>query len=181
MGAIATHSAPEKVADGTCTRVWTWMTDKCRKKMNGGVGYITTEISQKEETQEKERGPWDAREVGDSSPRARGPFSLEPWAARSWAFFPPQNEPLPYQSPTSRPTLYKFIVMGPVWKPWPHNIIFNLTNNHDCWNYLRKKVKIVEIFLQKCQDVDIVGNCKSVYWISLKSTCFFTTSLCTIF
>ena len=23
------------------------MTDKCRKKMNGGVGYITTEISQK--------------------------------------------------------------------------------------------------------------------------------------
>ena len=48
MGATATHRAPEKVADGTCTRVWEWMTDKCRKKMNGGVGYITTEISQKE-------------------------------------------------------------------------------------------------------------------------------------
>ena len=47
MGATVTHSAPKKVADGTCTRVWTWMTDKCRKKMNGGVGYITTEISQK--------------------------------------------------------------------------------------------------------------------------------------
>ena len=57
--------------------------DKCRKKMNGGVGYITTEISQKgtawkREAQEKERGTWDARGVGDSSPRARGPFSLGP-------------------------------------------------------------------------------------------------------
>ena len=47
MGAIAAHRAPEKVADGTCTRIWAWMIDKCRKKMNGGVGYITTEISQK--------------------------------------------------------------------------------------------------------------------------------------
>ena len=47
MGATAAHRAPEKVVDGTCTRVWAWMTDKCRKKMNGGVGYITTEISQK--------------------------------------------------------------------------------------------------------------------------------------
>ena len=45
-----------KVADGTYTRVWAWMTDKCRKKMNGGVEYITKEISQKEEAQEKERG-----------------------------------------------------------------------------------------------------------------------------
>ena len=41
-----------------CTQVWTWMTDKCRKKMNGGVGYITIEISQRRrEAQEKERGP----------------------------------------------------------------------------------------------------------------------------
>ena len=47
MGATVAHRAPEKVTDGTCTRVWAWMTDKCRKKMNGGVGYITTEISQK--------------------------------------------------------------------------------------------------------------------------------------
>ena len=47
MGAIIAHRVPEKVADGTCTRVRAWMTDKCRKKMNGGVGYITTEVSQK--------------------------------------------------------------------------------------------------------------------------------------
>ena len=68
MGATAAHRAPGKMVDGTCTRVWAWMTDKCRKKMNGGVEYITKEISQKEEAQEKERGPWDARGVGDSSP-----------------------------------------------------------------------------------------------------------------
>ena len=46
MGATAAHRATEKVADETCTRIWTWMTDKCRKKMNGGVGYISIEISQ---------------------------------------------------------------------------------------------------------------------------------------
>ena len=83
MEATAAHRTLEKVADGTCTRIWAWMTDKCRKKMNGGVGYITTKISQKgtaweREAQEKERSPWDARGVGDSSPRARGPFSLGP-------------------------------------------------------------------------------------------------------
>ena len=44
--------------------------------MNGRVEYITKEISQKEETQENERGPWDARGVEDSSPRARVP---SPW------------------------------------------------------------------------------------------------------
>ena len=46
MGATAAHRTTEKVADGTCTRIWTWMTDKCRKKMNGGVGYISIKISQ---------------------------------------------------------------------------------------------------------------------------------------
>ena len=56
MGATAVHRAPEKLADGTCTRVWAWMTDKCRKKINGGVGYITIEISQKGDGLE-EKGP----------------------------------------------------------------------------------------------------------------------------
>ena len=61
MGATVAHRAPEKVADGTCTGVWAWMTDKYKKKMNGGIGYITTEISQKEGTVwEKE-----AREKGE--------------------------------------------------------------------------------------------------------------------
>ena len=48
MGATATHRAPERVADGTCTQVWAWITNKCRKRMNrGGVYiYIASEISQ---------------------------------------------------------------------------------------------------------------------------------------
>ena len=130
MGVTAAYRAPVKVADGMCTRVWAWMTDKCRKKINGRVEYIISEISQKggggwkEEAQEKERGPWDARGVGNSSPRARGPFSLGPWAVRSYTFFIPQNKPSPYQSPTSGPTLYKFIVMDPVRKPWPYIYIY---------------------------------------------------------
>ena len=45
MGATAAHRVTEKVADRTYTRIWTWMTNKCRKKMNGGVGYISIEIS----------------------------------------------------------------------------------------------------------------------------------------
>ena len=35
--------------------------------------------------------------------------------------FHPRNKPSPYQSPTFGPTLYKFIVMGSVRKPWPYN------------------------------------------------------------
>ena len=48
MGATATHRAPERVADGTCTQVWAWITNKCRKRMNGGgvYIYIASEISQ---------------------------------------------------------------------------------------------------------------------------------------
>ena len=35
--------------------------------------------------------------------------------------FHPQNKSLPHQSLTFGPTLYKFIVMGPVRKPRPYN------------------------------------------------------------
>ena len=35
MGATAAHRAPEGAADRTCTRAWAWMTDKCRKRING--------------------------------------------------------------------------------------------------------------------------------------------------
>ena len=56
MGATAAHRAPEKVADGTCTQVWAWMTNKCRRRMNEGEGYITAEISQKiKKKEERER------------------------------------------------------------------------------------------------------------------------------
>ena len=63
MGAATAHRAPERVADGTCTQVWVWMTNKCKMMMNGREGYITTEISQrrgdekeKKKAQRKERG-----------------------------------------------------------------------------------------------------------------------------
>ena len=57
MGATATHRMPERVADRTCTQVWAWMTNKCRRKMNGGEGYITIEISQRrEEKKAKQKG-----------------------------------------------------------------------------------------------------------------------------
>ena len=60
MGTTAAHRAPERVADGTCTQVWAWMTNKCRRGMNGEKGYITTEISQRrgreKSPERKERG-----------------------------------------------------------------------------------------------------------------------------
>ena len=57
IGATAAHRMSEKVADRTCTQVWAWMTNKCRRRMNGGEGYITTEISQRrEEKKAKQKG-----------------------------------------------------------------------------------------------------------------------------
>ena len=90
MGAIAAHRAPERVADGTCTRTWAWMTDKYRRRVNGKEGYIMIEITQdrggkKEKQQEGlEKGGrlLDERGVGSSCPRVRGPFSLGRWAVR---------------------------------------------------------------------------------------------------
>ena len=68
------------------------MTDKCRKKMNGGGGYITIEISKgMEEAQEKGRGSRDARGVRDSSPQARTPFSLGPLGRPILYVFPPSE------------------------------------------------------------------------------------------
>ena len=59
MRAAAAHRMPERVADGTRTQIWVWMTNKCRRRMNGGEGYITAEISQtmrgEEEKEEGER------------------------------------------------------------------------------------------------------------------------------
>ena len=56
-GATAAHRATERVADGTCTRVKAWMTDKCRRRINGREGYITTEITQSMGGGKEEEGP----------------------------------------------------------------------------------------------------------------------------
>ena len=83
MGVTLAHRALERVADATCTQVWAWMTDKCRRRINGRKGYITTEITQsrgtgkKKKAQRKGRGSWDARGVESSRPWERGPFSQE--------------------------------------------------------------------------------------------------------
>ena len=55
MGATAAHRASERVADGTCTQVWAWMTNKCRRRINEGEGYITIEISQKRKKKRKKK------------------------------------------------------------------------------------------------------------------------------
>ena len=63
MGAIAAHRALERVADGMCTQVWAWMTNKCRRRMNGREGYITIEISQKKGDTEKQREKEEGRRL----------------------------------------------------------------------------------------------------------------------
>ena len=145
MGATAAHRALERVADGTCTQVWAWMTNRCRRRMNGGEGYITTEISQRKgrkKAKEKEK------EEGKEAPERReelgtyilGREVLSPWdvGPSNLVFLAPirssrllPNQPSPHQSSTFRSTFYKFIVTGllgldsirrwgPVWKPRPH-------------------------------------------------------------
>ena len=61
MKATTAHRAPEKVADGTCIQVWAWVTNKCRRRMNGGEGYIATEISQRKK--KRKRKPRERREA----------------------------------------------------------------------------------------------------------------------
>ena len=77
MGTTAAHRAPERVADGKCTQVWAWMTNKCRRRMNGGEGYITIEISQRKEKKKK-------REKGEKESPEKGERPLG-WE-RSWEF-----------------------------------------------------------------------------------------------
>ena len=114
------------MADGTCTRVWAWMTNKCRRRMNGREGYITTKITQskkgkkKKKAQKKERGSWDARGVGSSRPRAR---CLSPWdvGPSDFVYFSPPKQVVASSKPNFWTILYKFIVMGLVRKPKPYN------------------------------------------------------------
>ena len=47
IGATTAHRASKGVADGTCTQVWAWITNKCRRRMNQRKGYIISKISHK--------------------------------------------------------------------------------------------------------------------------------------
>ena len=132
MGAIAAHRVPERVADRTCTWIWVWMTDKCRRRMNEREGYITTKITQSRRGKEEE-GPekkerllgcersWEFLSSGDGS------FVLGTLDHLILCIFYPQNKPSPHQSPTFGPILYKFIIMGLVRKSskpnfWTHSL-----------------------------------------------------------
>ena len=74
IGATIAHRVPEGVADGTCTQVWAWRTNKCRERMNPKKWYITSEISHKGGG--GARGcSWEVRLDVNSYPRTR---SLSP-------------------------------------------------------------------------------------------------------
>ena len=109
------------------------MTDKCRRRINRREGYITTEISQRRgDGQEGKGGPETGRprerKEAPVWPRGVGAFlssskgSLLPGTLGRpiLCVFYPQNKSSPYQSSTFGPTLYKFIVMGSIRKPWPY-------------------------------------------------------------
>ena len=98
--------------------------------MNGREEYITTNITLKKgggDGQEEGRGPkkgerllgcerrWGFPSLGEGTllPGTLGHSIL--------CVFHPQNKSSPNQSPTFRPTLYKFIIMGTVRKPRPYN------------------------------------------------------------
>ena len=55
LGATTAHRALERVTDRTCTQVWAWITNKCRRRMNQGEWYITLEISQKNGEKKEKR------------------------------------------------------------------------------------------------------------------------------
>ena len=128
MGATAAHRTPERAADGTCTQVWAWMTNKCRRKMNGGEGYITTGISQSRGDGKTKR---DGKDVGNEASGRRkelgihilgwgvlSPWDVGPFDTVFLALIRSSRlllyQPSPHQSPTFGPTLYKFIIKGPL-------------------------------------------------------------------
>ena len=142
LGATAAHRVPERVADGTCTQVWAWVTNKCRKKMNQGEGYIISEISQ---TKGEKREAFGKREELGTHILGRG--VLSPWdvgPSDSVFLAPIWSSPIPkiavapskpnfwthslqihcngFAKPRSRPLL------GPVRKSWPYNLFIFLIN-----------------------------------------------------
>ena len=99
IGATAAHRAPERVADGTCTQVWAWMTNKYRRRMNGGKGYIATEISQKRRRKERRKKAHGKREELGVHILERG--VLSPWdvgPSDSTFLAPIWSSPVPKQA-----------------------------------------------------------------------------------
>ena len=95
-----------------------------------GIDALGFRGKRKKRAQRKERSSWDARGVGSSCPRVRGPFSLGRLGRLVLCIFYPRNKPSPHQSPTFGPILYKFIVMGPVRKSRPYK--YNSYDMYPC-------------------------------------------------
>ena len=93
--------------------------------MNGREEYITTKITlnRGKKGQEEEGGLEKGKRLLRCDRRwgfpssGEGTLLLGMLGRPNLCVFHPQNKPSPYQSPTFGPTLYKFIVMGPVQKP----------------------------------------------------------------
>ena len=150
--ATAAHRKSERVADGTCTQVWAWMTNKCRRRMNQGKGYITSKISQKKKRKKKRKSSWEARGDGNSHPRTRSPFPLGVGPSDSMFLAPTWSSPIPKQAvapsepnfwthslqihcnrsvgPRSRPSL------GPVRKPWPYKKFSTKSSPIGDWSWV---------------------------------------------
>ena len=153
LGATAAHRALERVADGTCTQVGAWMTNKCRRRMNQGEGYITWEISQMKGW--RVPGKWEELVI-----HILGRGVLSPWdvGPSDFVFLAPiWSSPIPKQAvapsepnfwihslqihcnwsagPGSHPSL------GPVRKPWPYNwrrLWESCSCDDECNNLLRQ-------------------------------------------
>ena len=54
MGATAAHRMPERVADGTHTQVWAWMTNKCRRRMTNKCRRRMTNKCRRRMTEKKD-------------------------------------------------------------------------------------------------------------------------------
>ena len=135
LGATAAHRAPERVVDGTCTQVWAWVTNKCRRRMNQGEGYIISEISQMKG--EEREAPRKQEELGT---HIFGWGVLSPWdvgPSDSVFLAPIWSSPIPKQAVTpSEPNFWTHslqihcngsaglrsrLSLGPVRKLWPYN------------------------------------------------------------
>ena len=97
------------------------MIDKCRRRMNGREEYITTEITpiwgmtkKKREAQRKEGGSCVTERSWGFPSSSEGSFLPGMLGHPILCVFHPKNKPSPHQSLTLEPTLYKFIVMGPI-------------------------------------------------------------------
>ena len=104
MGATAAHRASERVADGTCTQVWAWMINKCRRRMNRGEWCITTEISQRKKEEEK-RDPRKRREAPrmgkELGVHILGRGVLSPWdvGPSNFVYFSPPKQAIAPSEP----------------------------------------------------------------------------------